>query len=349
MNNVMAYSGITAKIRAMQAKLLTDTDFMTIAHMKTVPDVIEFLKSKPAYTKYISRLDTSLYHRSEVEKVLNQSFYDDYTRIFRFVGIKQKEYLKSYWKRYEVSLINYCFRIVFNHYDVPFDIDYKKEIFDKYSQLSVSKLVMSKSVEELVDNLKGTEYYAPLARLRESGEANLFDYDLALSLYYFTTFWKKERRLLKGKEEEIFVHDYGTNIDLLNLQWIYRAKKYYNMLPPDIYALTIPIHYRLRFSEFKALVDAPTVEEFLHQLETTKYGKKLEFEDGRMPEEQCRAIIKGVFLADRRKNPYSMASVNTYLFLKEEEIDKLTTALECIRYGLSSRETLGYIRGGVNE
>ena len=33
------------------------------------------------------------------------------------------------------------------------------------------------------------------------------------------------------------------------------------------------------------------------------------------------------------------------LFLKEEEIYKLTTALECIRYGLTSRETLGYLGG----
>ena len=31
--------------------------------------------------------------------------------------------------------------------------------------------------------------------------------------------------------------------------------------------------------------------------------------------------------------------------LKEEEINRLTTALECIRYGLTPRETLGYIGG----
>ena len=35
----------------------------------------------------------------------------------------------------------------------------------------------------------------------------------------------------------------------------------------------------------------------------------------------------------------------TYLFLKEEELDKLTTVLECVRYGLPARETLTYIGG----
>lgn len=346
MGNLRTYSGITTKIRAMQAKLLTEADYENIANLKTVPEVIEYLKEKPAYTKYINRMDTSLYHRGDVEKVLTQSFYDDYTRIFRFVGMEQKKFLKAYWKRYEIDLINYCLRIVFNHYDVPFDIDYKKEIFDKYSQLSVSKLVLSKNVEELIDNLKGTEYYSPLQTLRESGAATLYDYDLTLELYYFSVMWKEEKRLLKGKERDIFIKDYGMRIDLTNIRWIYRAKKYYNMLPPDIYMMMIPIQYRFSKEEFKAMVEAPTVEEFIKQVGLTRYGNKLTFEEGHMLEQQSREILKAAYLSDRRHNPYSVATMNAYLFLKEEEIRKIVSALECIRYGLSSRDILGYL-GGV--
>ena len=217
MGNLRTYSGITTKIRAMQAKLLTNADFESIANLRAVPEVIEFLKEKPAYTKYINRMDAALYHRGNVEKVLTQSFYDDYMKIFRFVGMEQKKFLKTSWKRYEIDLINYCLRIVFNHYEIPFDIDYKKEVFDKYSQLSVSKLVQSKNVEELIDNLKGTEYYSPLQTLRESGAATLFDYDLTLELYYFSMMWRDEKRLLKGKERELFIRDYGIRIDLTNL------------------------------------------------------------------------------------------------------------------------------------
>lgn len=346
MGNLRTYSGITTKIRAMQAKLLTAADYNNIANLRTVLEVIEYLKEKPAYTKYINRMDTSLYHRGDVEKVLTQSFYDDYTRIFRFVGMEQKKFLKTYWKRYEIDLINYCLRIVFNHYDVPFDIDYKKEIFDKYSQLSVSKLVLSRNVEELVDNLKGTEYYSPLQTLRESGAATLYDYDLTLELYYFSMMWKEEKRLLKGKERELFMRDYGIRIDLTNLQWIYRAKKYYNMLPPDIYMMMIPIQYRFSKEEFKALVEAPSVEEFIKQVGQTRYGKKISFEEGHMLEQQCREILKAAYLSDRRRDPYSVASINAYLFLKEGEIRKIVSALECIRYGLSSRDISGYL-GGV--
>lgn len=348
MGNLMSYSGIVTKIRAMQAKLFTEADFETIAGMSSVPEIIEYLKGKPAYAEYVGQMDISLYHRGNVEKILYQSLFDDYTRIFRFAGMKQKKFLKQYWKRYEVDLINYCLRIVFNHYDVPFDLEYKKRFFDRYSKLKVDKLITSKNIEELIDNLNGTEYYEPLKKLRDSGAATLFDYDLALDLYYFSTMWKKEKRLLEGKEKELFLKDFGTKIDLLNLQWVYRAKKYYHMLPPDIYTLTIPYHYRLKVEEFRALVEAPTMEEFEQKLAETYYASRYELDSTKTIERHYKDILKSLYVSDRRRNPYSIASINTYLFLKEEEIYKLTTAIECIRYGLGRAETLAYL-GGVRK
>lgn len=348
MGNVMTYSGITVKIRAMQAKLLKDGDYEQIASMRSVPEVTEFLKEKPAYEKYLEEMDSTLYHRGNVEKILYQSLFDDYSRIFRFGGPQQKQFLKTYWKRYEVDVINYCLRIVFNHYQIPFDLDYKKEYFDRYSQISIDALVTSKNVEQLVDNLAGTEYYEPLKKIREMETATLFDYDMALELYYFTTLWKRQKRVLKGKELKLYARDCGTKIDLLNLQWVYRAKKYYHMLPPDIYSLTIPIHYRLSVKEYKTLVETPSLEEFLRQAENTWYARKYDFGDGRTMEQTYKDCLRHLYLADRRKNPYSVASIYTYLYLKEEEIDKLTTALECIRYGLPRSETLAYM-GGVKQ
>ena len=46
MGNVMAYSGITTKVRAMSAKLLAAEDYDTIAGLGTVTEAIEYLKDK---------------------------------------------------------------------------------------------------------------------------------------------------------------------------------------------------------------------------------------------------------------------------------------------------------------
>ena len=162
--------------------------------------------------------------------------------------------MKLVMKSYEIDLINYCFRIVINHYKQPFDLGYKQPFFDRYSQVSIGKLITSRTTDELVENLKGTEYYEPLRKLRDSQNVTLYDYDLTLNLYYFTSIWKEQKKVLKKDELELFMRDCGSKIDMLNMQWIYRAKKYYNMKPADIYLLLIPIHYKLSTEMVKEMV-----------------------------------------------------------------------------------------------
>lgn len=346
MGHLLAYSGLVTKVRAMQAKLLTEEDFEKIAGMHTVLEIVAFLREKPAYQEHLGKLEEEKLHRGDIEKMLAQSLYSDYIRLYRFSSMEQKKFLEMYLKRYEMNLINYCLRIVFNHYETPFDLNYKKTFFDEYSSLSIDKLITSKDVHGLVENLKGTEYYKPLKALDDAGTATLFDYDLALNLYYFTTMWKQRKKILKKRELEIYTKDCGTKIDLLNLQWIYRAKRYYHMVPPDIYPLLVPVHYRIKLELLKELVEAPSVDEFYKVLERTPYAKRLDLTGHHTIERMYKQCLYELYKADCRSHPYSIATVNLYLFLKEEELDHLTTAMECIRYGLSAKETMDYI-GGV--
>ena len=170
--------------------------------------------------------------------------------------------MKLIMKGYEIELINYCLRIVINHYKKPFDLNYKSAFFDRYSQISIGKLITARTTDELVENLKETEYYAPLKKIKDTDNVTLYDYNLALDLYYYTSTWKEQKKILKKSDLELFMRDRGSKIDLLNIQWIYRAKKYYNMKPADIYLMLIPIHYKLSTELVKDMVEAPGVEEF---------------------------------------------------------------------------------------
>ena len=345
MGNLLAYSGIVTKIRAMESKLLKPEQFTEIANLGNVPEIGDYLKKNTAYAEVLDSLDESQIHRGNIEKVLIQSLYHDYTKIYRFCGQKQRRFLKLHMKSYEIDLINYCLRIVINHYKQPFDLNYKRAFFDRYSQISIEKLITSRTTDELVENLKDTEYYAPLRKLKDSQNVTLYDYDLTLNLYYFTTIWKEQKKVLKKADLDLFMRDFGSRIDLLNLQWIYRAKKYYNMKPADIYLLLIPIHYKLSTDLVKELVEAPGLEEFENAVARTSYARHYNFRQDLTIEQMYSECLNYLYTVDRRRNPYSIAAVNTYLFLKEEELKKLTTAMECIRYSLTPGETLAYVGG----
>mgnify|MGYP000270247694 CR=1 FL=1 len=236
-------------------------NFEEIAELHSVPEIVSYLKEKSSYSFVLNDLSDEQLHRGNIEKVLIGQLYYDYSKIYRFCGLEQRKFLELYVSRYEVDLINYCFRIVINHYSEPFDLNYKKNFFDKYSQISIDKLITSRTTDELIENLKDTEYYEPLKRLKEN---------LTLLFLITTLLWinmhlprsGKSEKSFKEKELEILTRDYGSKIDLLNLQWIYRAKKYYEMKPVDIYALLVPIHYKLSTELVKELVETPSVEEF---------------------------------------------------------------------------------------
>lgn len=345
MGNLLSYSGIVTKLRAMEARLLKPGDFEEIAALHSVPDVVAYLRENSSYSYVLNELEESRLHRGDIEKILIQQLYYEYSKIYRFCGLKQRKFLELYVKRYETELINYCFRIVINRYAEPFDLSYKKAFFDKYTQISIDKLITSRTTDELVENLRGTEYYEPLKKLRDNTGVTLFDYDLTLNQYYLSDMWRKRKKILVKKELELYTRDCGSKIDLLNMQWIYRAKKYYHMQPADIYSLLVPIQYKIATNLIKELVEAPDIEAFESVLARTSYARHYDFGQKLTIEQMYAECLNRLYKSDRRRDPYSIASVNTYLFLKEEELKKLTTAMECIRYGLSPGETLAYIGG----
>ena len=345
MGNLLAYSGIVTKARAMEGKLLSSQQFEIIAGLGSVPEIVEYLKKNTAYVDVLDTLEEEQIHRGNIEKVLIQSLYHDYTKLYRFCGQKQRRFMRLIMKSYEIDLINYCLRIVINHYKQPFDLAYKQPFFDRYSQISIERLITSRTTDELVENLRDTEYYEPLKKLRDSQNVTLYDYDLTLNLYYFTSIWKEQRKILKKADRELFTRDCGSKIDLLNMQWIYRAKKYYNMKPADIYLPLIPIHYKLSVDSIKNMVEAPGLDELQTAVDRTTYARHYDFHQNMTIEQMYADCLHYLYTVDRRRNPYSIAAVNTYLFLKEEEIKKLTTAMECVRYSLTPGETLAYIGG----
>lgn len=350
MGNLLAYSGIVTKLRAMEAKLLTNEDFSQISALHTVPEVVQYLKDHSSYDSILNQLDEQHLDRSSIEKVLIQGLYHEYSKIYSFCNMKQRKFMKLFIKHYEIDLIKSCFRSVLNEQFDVHELSYKKAFFDKYSNLSIDLLETSQTIDELIENLKDTEYYRPLCGFKNASSITLFDYDLALDQYYFSILWKDRKKLLKKKELEIYTKDFGSQIDLLNLQWIYRGKKYYHMTAAEIFSLLIPVQYKLSTELMKELVESPDEEAFKVLLQKTVYAKYIAYadSDGQHSAEQVyKNCMYHLLTQDRRKNPYSIASINTYLFLKEEELKRLTTAIECIRYRLTPEEILSYV-GGTN-
>ena len=91
------------------------------------------------------------------------------------------------------------------------------------------------------------------------------------------------------------------------------------------------------------MINAGSISEFVNVLQTSNY--RIEKEN-LSQDDMERAYFDAIFLAyqySKIKYPVSIAPILNYLYLKELEIDNLTTVVECIRYGLDSDNILKLI------
>lgn len=343
MGNLLSYSGLSTKVRAMQSKLIGEAQFQEIAQMDSVPQVVAYLKKQPGFADLWADLDENSLHRGDIEKLLLHTVHQNFAKLYRFANPEQRTFMKLYFKRYEIAIMKDCLRKVFDEGRGELDLSLFKAFFDQHSRLNIEKLTDVSTIEEFVEELKGSEYYAPLKKLSNDFSPSLFDYGMALDQYYFANIWSVKEKLFKKRDLAEITIAYGNKFDMLNLQWIYRSKKYYHMAPADIYALLIPVHYRLSKNDITALVEASDLEEFRRGLDATYYKKRFPELAPEKLEEFYNLNLKTIIEKEARNYPHSVIVIYSYLYHKEHEVDRLTTAIECVRYGLSPAETLDYI------
>ena len=342
---LLAYSGITTKVRAMESRLLKPEQFRELAEQEDVRSAADYLKEQPAYAEVFDGLDDTKLHRGYIEQILTQSEYQDFTRLYRFSSMKQRKFLDLYFKHYEVEVIKKLLRHMLGGREGQTDLSMFQGFFEKHSELDLETLCRAKNFSEFTEALEGTVYGKLLSQMQEKGQTGLFDCELKLDLFYFQLLWKLRNKLLSKTERKILDDCFGSRLDLLNIQWICRARSFYRLSQAEIYALLIPVHYRLRADKVKLLVEAEDDAKFFAVLRETPYGKQEELQTGQMPDIQLLSnqMLNRIYGRTGHRYQHSPAVLDSYLYRKELEMRKIVTALEGIRYGLPASEIMGLL------
>lgn len=343
MYRLLDYSGIITKVKAMNSHFISKTDFERIANLESISDFIAYLKNHEGYHSIFQELDEHLLHRGQIESVFINALYSDYSSIYNFANMEQRNFLDLIFFRYEVNVLKDCMQLVYNKDSNKYDLSTFHTFFQKHSKININALAASQDMEEYVNNLKGTEYYSLFNYLQNRGNPTSFDYEMQLDIYYFKKMWKLKDKKLKGDNLKVLTHRLGSEIDILNIMWLYRSKRFFNIHSTDSYSYIIPIHYKLRKEQLMKLIEAPSIEEFITILNTTYYKKISDtLIDGTM-EIYFQKIMMDIAEKNAARYSSSMAPVYAYLFKKQIEIKRLTTAVECIRYKLEPEDTLRYV------
>lgn len=344
MKGLLSYSGIVTKIRAMQSDFLTEDDFREIVALPDVPSVADYLKKIPQYANVLDEVAEPDRHRGYYEMKLQETILLDFDKLYRFADQNQKNFLRRFARRYEVRVLKRLLTEILESGHVAKNVLLHDEHFGKYSSLDLTALSSATDIDSFLDALKGTIYEKPLRKVRTTNPAaTQFDYETALDLFHFNETWKEKDIVAGEAGSKILTSFFGTKFDLLNLWYIYRARTYYTMDNVSIYALTIPHLYRLQTKDVKAMVEADSPETYRKALSDTWYGRAY---PDMVPENlqyMYTKIMRETIAKGAEAYPYSIAALYQYLYLRQHEVYRLITAMECVRYGMDAENAMAMI------
>lgn len=337
MGSLITYSGIATKVKAMERWRIKDEQFEEMASLESVAEALEYLRRFEPYREIFGETEDRNLHRGDVEQRLNLSQYRDFAKLYKFANIRQRRFLDLYFMHYEISIIKTCLRNAAGHRDQRQDLSMFHDFFERHSNIDLIVLSQSSTMEEFVGNLKGSPYFEPLNLMQQNGKISLPACETALDMLYFRTMWKIKDKYLSKEEQKILTQCFGTRMDMLNLEWLCRSKKFYKLSPGEIYAMMIPIQLHLTKGEINKMAEAESLDQLYELIRVSWYGKLDLIRLSEEPDLEHLAyeIIDRIYQMTRRKDPYSIAILNSYLYFKEREIARIINTIEKIRYGMA--------------
>lgn len=333
------YSAVSAKLKAMYSKFLTKDDYEQLLTKKNVGEICGYLKSLPAYSSVLESVNERDVHRGQVEILISMEIVDEYLRLYDFLDSSKREILKFWFMRREIEFLTQELRYIFTHESRNADQvsqDKFDAFFETHTKINKELMKNASCLADCIEACKNTPYAEPLQRAENLG-SDFFSVSMILEMFYYTSIWHTVNRRLDRTQAELFKKALGSKIDILNILWMYRGKKYFNFEEEIIFTYLIPIRYKLSENFIKELVHAEKIEGFISLISETKYAPLFAgVDNGIFPEENYRTIIRKIDKTMFFNHPQSLIAVYTYLDLKELELDNIKTVVEGIRYGKSA-------------
>ena len=177
MGRLLSYSGISTKIRAMQSKLISESEIQEMLQFTSVSHAAAWLKRTPEYAKAWADLDENSLHRGQIEKLLKASIFKDFSKIYQFANPEQRKFLDLYSRRYEIRVLKEIMTNLFDHKSTDaVDVSPYCDFFRRHSKLDLDRLTACTTMDEFINTLKGNEFlnFAILTEVLRIAKESIF-------------------------------------------------------------------------------------------------------------------------------------------------------------------------------
>lgn len=340
MNPYMAYDAVNTKIVTQKGRLLDERKFEKMMECTTVEQVTEMLFTQYGINEHVNHTKLSDLHRDDLETLLNSYKATTIEDILHYFSGPYRDFMQVLLMEYEIYDIVLILRMIARGENAE-EIEAHFVHSENYSDLPYDKLASSKSVPQFIENLKNTRYYIALKTLTSSDALKReFHIEMKLQLLYYKTLLKRTEKL-NSVDKTIAAEFIGLRIDFLNIQWIYRAKKNYNIPPEQMLIYCLQGGRKLGFDRLRKLCYAKSIDE-IKQL--SKQYLRVDIFTSDHGIEIDRNIDQAIFkFIKRKKYEGSIGTVLSYVYILGSAIRQFIAITEGIRYKMPREHLEQYL------
>lgn len=234
------YGFINAKVRAMRSRLLHESVYRSLISAK---DEREFL-SVLSQTRYKGQVENLHTQPTEIaEYLLEKEEIEEFQEIESYTKGHSKKFFKALLSRYDAEQLKILLRL---WHGQKKEIDLSLFRFITYP-ISPESVLEAKSVQDIAKSIEKTPFVSAFEKsipLYEE-QKTLFPIELAIDRTLFESIWKTGMHLHRA-DRPIVHRLLGLELDLKNLDWIYRYRTYYKMAMAEIRDWLLPYGFLFR-------------------------------------------------------------------------------------------------------
>ncbi|NJE05600.1 V-type ATP synthase subunit C [Thermococcus sp. M36] len=319
------YSYPNARIKAMEAKLLSEQRFNELAESRTLQNFVVGLEDTD-YKDYLS--DVSGYTLGEIERALEKALAGTYELMVKILPKRVSPFFKLMLEEWDVRNVANVVKAKLSGEPAS---DYVIEIGSMLPK--VRAMADAKTMEEILVILEGTPYEEPYQRLI-LGEISAKEFETELYRMHYGKLLGYA--LSKKDDERIILEEFvRLRIDRINLLTVLRAKAA-GMPAEAIRPLLIPGGT----VKLEPLMHVEDLSMALAELDSTKYGKVIRDVRDEVERDLSaleRALERHILERLNELNrfyPLSVAAPLSYILQKEREVRKLRAIAKLIEDGV---------------
>ncbi|ONI38030.1 hypothetical protein AN639_08440 [Candidatus Epulonipiscium fishelsonii] len=337
---MISYQALNAKIQGRKHILFQAEDWNKIVKFTTPAEIFDYFKNKYGYMEYLPQDKKMDLHRGDFEVSFHRLIVGEIEKMLHYMSCDYKVFFKTMLMKYEIHDLELILRDIESINKPSYEIDKHFIHSEKYESINFKKLIEVKDFKQFIEQLNNTPYHEPLKTLeKEDIKDRYWHMEMKASTTFYKLFTERAKKLSEV-DAEIASRIIGTKIDCLNIEWIYRAKKYYNISKEEMLIYSLPNGYKISFGKLKKLIYVEDIKEF-KKLAESYISSPIFVEDDELLEKHLNKLFYEML--NKQENQDGVGKLLGYIYKSEIELKDLVSIIEGLRYGLNQQQITQYL------